>query len=57
VVAVKLKSPQCEQRDEIADMERVRGGIEARVERDRALGQALRQRIEVGAVGEEAAPA
>jgi len=36
VVAVQLKAPQREERDEIADMKGIRGGIEARVERDRA---------------------
>ena len=57
VVAGELEAAERELAHEVADVESVGGGIEAAIERDRTLGDALGQRIEIGAVGEEAAPA
>ena len=51
-----LETAQGEKRNVIADVQRIRRGIEARIKRHRALGNALRERVEVGAVGQEAAP-
>ena len=56
MVAEELETAQGEQRDEIADVEGVGGRIKAAIERGRALGQALGQRVKIGAVGVEAAP-
>ena len=52
----ELEAAEREQRDEIADVQRIGRGIKAAVERDGAFGQAFRQGFPVGAVGEEAAP-
>ena len=56
MVAGELETFQRELAHEVADVERVAGGIEAAIERDGALGQALGKRIKIGAVGEESAP-
>ena len=57
MVALVLKAAEREERDEVADMERVGGRIKAAIECDRAGSEARGEHREVGAVGEEATPA
>ena len=52
----ELKAPEGQERDEIPDVQRVGGRVEAAIQRRGARGQALGQRGEIGAVGVEAAP-
>ena len=56
-MAGELEATQVQLRDEVPDVERVSGGIEAAIQRDRPVVEALGQRIQIGAVGDEAAPA
>jgi len=51
-----LESRERELAHEVADVQRVAGGIEAAIDRDGAFAQALGERVKVGAVGEESAP-
>jgi len=51
-----LEAAEAEQGDEVADVEGIGGGIEAAIEGDRAVGEAFAQCVEVGAIGQEAAP-
>jgi hypothetical protein len=55
-VAVKLKPAQGEQRNQISHMKAVGGGIEAAIERERALGETFGEGFAVGGVGVQAAP-
>ncbi len=57
-VARELEPAQDEQADEVAEVQAVRGGIEADVERDRprAGGEQLEELVAVGHVGNQTAP-
>ena len=52
----ELETSESQLPHEVADMERVSCGIESAIEREGPFGQALGERIKVGAVGIEAAP-
>ncbi len=52
----QLESSKCQLAHQMAYMEGVSGGIESAIECQRPFGQALGERIKVGAVGMEAAP-
>jgi hypothetical protein len=56
MMAGKLKTAQRELAHEVTDVERIAGGVEAAIQRDGALSEALGERFFVGAVGDEAAP-
>src|SRR5688500_4082094 len=56
VMAGELETPQRELAHEMADVERIAGWIETAVESQRSFAEALCERVEVGAIGEEAAP-
>jgi hypothetical protein len=53
-VAEELEPTQQEQRYEVAHVQAVGGGVEARIDRDRALAQASTEGIEVGVVVHQA---
>jgi hypothetical protein len=52
----QLEAPQGKQRNEIADVEAVGGGIEPRVKRDGAGFKAFRKLLRVGAIGQQSSP-
>ena len=56
MVAVVLEAAQGEEGDQVAHVKAVGRGVEAGVKGRRTFGEALGQRIEIGAVGIEAAP-
>ena len=56
MVAGELETAQSELAHEMADVKRVTGRIEAAIQCDGALSEALSERFFVGAVGDEAAP-
>lgn len=56
VVTGELKPAEHELAHEMADVQAFPSRVEAAIQRDRALGEALIQRREVGTVGDEAAP-
>ena len=56
VVAGELKTAQHQLAHEMPDVEGIAGGIEAAIQCDRSLSEALGERFFVGAVGDEAAP-
>src|SRR4051812_4572971 len=51
-----LKPAEREQRDQVAHVEGVGGGVEAAIKRGGTFGETLGQRVAVGAVGVQAAP-
>ena len=56
VVAGELKAAEGKERHQVTDVQRIGGRVEAAIKRDRSRGQALRERVGVGAVGVQAAP-
>ena len=57
MVAHELEPPECQLSHEAADVKGVARRVESAVERQRARRRAPGQRVKVGAVGDEAAPA
>jgi hypothetical protein len=56
VMAGELEAAERDLAHEMADVKRVAGRIEAAIDRERALREALGERAFVGAIGDEAAP-
>ena len=56
MMPVVLEAAQREQRHQMPDVQRIRRGIKAAVERDGRRRKAFRQLGHIGAIGEEAAP-
>ena len=56
VVAEHLKTAKREEWDEVADVKRIGGRIEAAIKRDGAFRQTLGESGFIGAVGEQATP-
>lgn len=55
-MACQLKASEQKLWDEVADVKRISGGIKSAIKGDGPLIQALVERREIGAVGQEAAP-